>query len=126
MKYQKETLVFSIMLSVTSVAFLMIPVLKGVLPFNIVNVSVHAISYFLLGSIGYWLGQLIAGKEMLLKPLFWAAPLAFVLPHQLSKLTGLYEIMPLGHFLLVAAVAFFVGWRFPLSPANQVNLNENS
>ena len=126
MKYQKETLTFSIMLSATSVLFFMIPILKGVVSFNIISISVHAAIYFILGVIGYWLGQLIADKEMVLKPLLWMAPLTFVLPHQISKLTGLYEAMPLAHFLLVAAMAFSIGWRFPLSPANKVNLSKSN
>ena len=126
MKYQKETLTFSIMLSVTSVLFLMIPILKGVVPFSIISISVQATIYFILGFIGYWFGQQIAGKEMALKPLLWMAPLTFVLPLQISKLTGLYEAIPLAHFLLVSAMAFSIGWRLPLSPANQINLIESS
>ncbi|MEZ5548899.1 MAG: hypothetical protein R3E74_14125 [Pseudomonadales bacterium] len=126
MKYRKETLTFSTMLSITSVAFLMIPIIKGLLPFSIVSILIQAAIYFVLGASGYWLGQLAAGKSMVLKPLFWMGPLTFVLPHQISNLTGLYETMPLAHFLLVLAMAFLIGWRFPLSPANEVNLNAQS
>lgn len=126
MKYQKETLFFSMMLSVTSVVFLMISIIKSALPFSAIDVLVHAIIYFALGFIGCWVGQLLAGNKMAFKPLFWVAPLAFILPHQISKFTGLYEAMPLVHFLLVAAAACIIGWRFALSPANEFNPNQNS
>ncbi|MFP1677190.1 hypothetical protein ACLD02_00770 [Alloalcanivorax sp. C16-2] len=126
MKHGKEALIFSITLSITSVAFLMVPMVKGSLPFDSLSILIQAAIYFVLAFSGYWLGQLIAGKNMVLKPLFWMGPLTFVLAHQVSKLTSLYEVAPFLHFLLVVLMAFIVGWRLPLSPANEVNLSARS
>lgn len=126
MKHGKEALIFSITLSITSVAFLIIPMVKGAWPFDSLSILIQAAIYFALAFFGYWLGQLIAGKRMVLKPLFWMGPLTFVLAHQLSKLTGLYEVAPLLHYLLIILTALIVGWRLPLSPANEVNLSARS
>lgn len=111
MEYQKETIVYSTVLSATALLFILLPVIKGNLAIGAISIAITLAIYFLLGFVGFWLGQKISGQKLVLKSVYWAAPFCFVVPFQISKFTGLNEALPGAHFLLVAAFAFLVGFR---------------
>lgn len=111
MKSQKETIVYSAVLSATALFFILLPVLKGNLAISAISILITIAIYFLIGFVGFWLGQKISGQKLVLKPVYWAAPLCFVVPFQISKFTGLNEAFPGAHFLLVATLTFLVGFR---------------
>lgn len=120
MEYQKETFAYSGMLSATALLFIIIPALNGNLSIGPIRVAIAVIVYFLLGFVGFWLGQKVSGHKLLLKPVYWAAPLCFVVPYQVSKLTDINETFPGAHFILVVAFAFLVGLRM-----NQVTMDKD-
>lgn len=120
MQYQKETLAYSAVLSVTALVFIMLPVLKGNLSIGAINIALSLLVYFVLGFVGFWLGQKVSGYTLLLKSIYWAAPMCFFLPYQVSKFTGINETFPAAHFLLVVAAAFLVGLRI-----NQVTVDKD-
>lgn len=115
MEYQKETIVYSAVLSATALFFILLPVIRGNLGIGAISILITLVIYFLVGFVGFWLGQ-----KLVLKPVYWAAPLCFVVPFQISKFTGLNEVFPGAHFLLVVAFAFLVGYRM-----NQVTLDKD-
>lgn len=120
MEYQKETIVYSAVLSATALFFILLPVIRGNLGIGAISILITLVIYFLVGFVEFWLGQKISGQKLVLKPVYWAAPLCFVVPFQISKFTGLNEVFPGAHFLLVVAFAFLVGYRM-----NQVTLDKD-
>ncbi|MBA6421837.1 hypothetical protein [Pseudomonas sp. 5Ae-yellow] len=111
MLHTKETFVYSGVLSATALFFLVVPSMKGGATIGLLSIAIAVAVYFLLGFVGFWVGQNISGHRLLLKPVFWAAPLCFVVPYQTSKLTGINEVFPGADLILVLALAFLVGFR---------------